>query len=260
MPELIEVAQYAASARLVIGRQITSVEAPDTWYLKAGLTAALAADVLLGQTVVGVRRHGKLLLLDFEAGPVLGLRFGMTGRLLVDGQSAIERLEYGSSRQEPAWNRFTLIFTDGGDLVMQDPRRLGGVTLDPDEAALGTDVATATLAGLAEVLARSSAPLKARLMDQAKLAGLGNLLTDEVLWRACLDPARMAGSLAVVEVAALHHHLAITLAVLAQRGGSHLGDLQVARRLGGLCPRCGAALARRAVGGRRTYSCPLEQR
>ena len=77
---------------------------------------------------------------------------------------------------------------------MRDPRRLGGVILDPDEDRLGPDALTMTPAPLREALDGSPAPLKARLMDQHRVAGLGNLLTDEILWRARLDPARVPGA------------------------------------------------------------------
>ena len=91
---------------------------------------------------------------------------------------------------------------------MRDPRRLGGVELDPDEARLGLDAADVGRAAPARtLLAGAQAPLKARLLDQARLAGVGNLLADETLWRAGLDPARPAGSLDPAEVRRLHRHL-----------------------------------------------------
>ena len=129
--------------------------------------------------VDGVRRIGKLLLVDLHGAPTLGLRFGMTGRLLVDGVAAIDALEYGPARESAAWDRFRLDFDgagrDGGTLVISDPRRLGGVLLDPDESRLGVDAMTLTPAQLAAVLDRSQAPVKARLMDQARLAGVENI-------------------------------------------------------------------------------------
>jgi len=144
-------------------------------------------------------------------------------------------------------------------LRMQDARRLGGVELDPDEERLGPDAGDVGAAELGRILSRSAAPLKARLMDQARLAGLGNLLTDELLWRAGLDPARPAGSLSPAEVRRLHRHLRRTLDELGARGGSHTGDLQGARQRGSMCPRDGAPLERRTIGGRTTYSCPAHQ-
>jgi formamidopyrimidine-DNA glycosylase len=259
VPELIEVEHYRRVAERTVGRTIDRVAAPDAWYLKRGLTARAVRSAVTGATVTDVRRIGKLLLLD-TSGPTLGLRFGMTGRLLVDGRAGLDHLEYGSSREVPAWDRFTLGFAGGGDLRMRDPRRLGGVELEPDEGRVGVDAGVVGRAELGALLRGSAASVKARLMDQGRIAGLGNLLTDEVLWRAGIDPARPAGSLAPAEVRRLHRHLVGTVHELLGRGGSHTGDLQDARVRGGLCPRDGAPLLRRTVGGRTTYSCPRHQR
>ncbi len=194
-----------------------------------------------------------------DDGAVLGLRFGMTGRLVVDDHAGVADLQYSSSRIEPAWDRFSVGFDDGGSLRVNDARRLGGVELDPDEAILGIDAASVTPAQLRAALDHSSAPLKARLMDQHRIAGLGNLLADEILWRAGLDPARPAGSLTLVEQRRLQRQVRATVDDLLSRGGSHLGRLQVARVRGGRCPKDGAELQRRTVGGRTTYSCPEHQ-
>jgi len=264
MPEMLEVEFYRVLAERALGRRIAAVDAPDDWFLKRGLDARTVASALVGARFTAARRIGKLLLLDTErrrrTGPVLGLRFGMTGRLLVDAAAGIEHLEFASARDEPKWDRFTVRFGDGGELRVRDARRLGGVELDPDEDRLGRDAMAITPAALRAALDGSKAPLKARLMDQARVAGMGNLLTDETLWRAGLDPARPAGSLTDVERRRLHRHLTGTVAELLARGGSHTGDLHLARVRGGLCPRDGTPLERRKVGGRTTYSCPVHQR
>jgi formamidopyrimidine-DNA glycosylase len=239
---------------------VADVRAPDAWYLKAGLAAPMLAEALAGRRFTDARRIGKLLLLDTESGPTVGLRFGMTGRLLVDGSAGVEHLEYSSPRQEPAWDRLRLVFADGGDLVMRDPRRLGGVFLDPDESRLGVDALSVTPSGLRRLLAASTAPLKARLMDQARLAGVGNLIADEVLFQAGLDPGRSAGSLSPAEARRLHRHLRATLELFLAQGGSHTGVLQPMRVRGGVCPRDGTPLQRRTVGGRTSWSCPRHQR
>ena len=260
MPEILEVEAYRRLASLTVGRVIDRVDAPDAWFLKGGISAADVAGALVGRSFGVDRRIGKLLLLDVVDGPTLGVRFGMTGRLIVDGRAAIDTLEYSSDRDDPAWDRFSLGFADGGHLVLRDPRRLGGVELDPDEARLGPDAFDVTAAGLARILVGSEAPVKARLLDQARLAGIGNLLADETLWRAGIDPARPAGGLSPAEQRRLHRHLRATLEELMVRGGSHTGDLQLMRSRDGVCPRDGAPLQRRTVGGRTTYSCPVHQR
>ena len=261
MPELPEVEAYrrlASSAAL--GRPITEVLSPDDWYLKRGLTAPVARAALTGRSFTAAHRRGKLLLLATgDDGPVLGLRFGMSGRLVVDGVAGVDALLYSSPRADARYDRFGVRFADGGRLVVRDPRRLGGVELDPAVDRLGPDAAGVTPAALRRALAGSSAPLKARLLDQERLAGVGNLIADEVLWRAGLSPLRPAGSLTPNEVRRLYRHLRATLHDVIERGGSHTGDLMTERRPGGHCPKDGAPLARATVGTRTTFWCPTHQ-
>lgn len=259
VPELPEVETYRAQADKVVGRRIVAAEAPDAWFVKRAEPEEAVAAVV-DRRVDGSRRLGKLLVLDLDDGHRLGLRFGMTGRLLVDGAASIERLEYSSARSEAVWDRFRLVFDDGGDLRIRDPRRLGGVELDPDEGRLGVDALALGPGDLAAALGTSTAPLKARLLDQARVAGVGNLVADEVLWRAALDPARPAGSLESEETERLEREIVATLRELMARGGSHTGDLRLGATTDGRCPRDGAALQRRRIGGRTTLSCPEHQR
>lgn len=258
MPEILEVELYRRQAEAVVGRTIAAAETPDDWYLK-GCDATTVRGLLAGCTVIAARRRGKLLLLDTD-GPVLGLRFGMTGRLAVDGEAPLFELEYASATDDPRWDRFALVFTDGGRLRLQDPRRLGGVSLDPDESVLGPDALALRLVELRAALAGASAPVKAALLDQARIAGIGNMLADEVLWHARIDPARPARSLTDDELKALHRAVSRRLPAMLALGGSHLGDLAAATRVrGASCPRCGTEFQRRTIGGRTTYSCPAEQ-
>ena len=260
MPELIEVEAYRQLAELALERKIAEVVAPDAWWLKGGLSADVLTDALVGRRFLAARRTGKRLMLDTsDHGPVLGLKFGMTGRLMVDGDLAIKKLEYSSDREVPAWDRIIVVFADGGDLRVRDPRRLGGAELDPEEGRLGPDAVGLNLAGFRKVLGNSRIALKARLMDQSKIAGLGNLLVDEALFQAGIDPARPASGLDEEELKRLHRAVKRTLANLTKRGGSHTGALQPARHREGLCPLDGAPLLRRTIGGRTTYSCPVHQ-
>ncbi|MFZ4517659.1 MAG: Fpg/Nei family DNA glycosylase [Microthrixaceae bacterium] len=259
MPELLEVEAYRRAAAGVVDREVAEVHAPDAWFLKRGLTAAALEDVLAGARITAARRWGKLLLLPLDRGPVVGLRFGMTGRLVVDGTAPIEHLEYGPAGDRPGWVRFGLGFADGGVLELVDPRRLGGVELDPPLDRLGPEASTVTVTELRDAL-RSDTSLKAALLDQSRLAGLGNLLVDETLWRARLDPTRPAGGLSPEEQRRLARAVRSTVRELGRRGGSHTGDLQDRRRPDGDCPCCGAPLRRDVVGGRTTYHCPACQR
>jgi formamidopyrimidine-DNA glycosylase len=261
VPELIEVEMYRRAAEAMLGRPIAKVVASDAWYLKEGTTAEDLFDVLVGAWFSKSRRIGKLLLLDIAGGRdhVLGLRFGMTGRLVVDGGAAIENLLYSSHRDDPKFVRFAIEFADGGRAELSDPRRLGGVALNPELAGLGPDAATVDKRAFVAAFRSSTAPLKARLLDQSRLAGVGNLIADEVLWRAKLSPTREARSLSDSERARLHRSLVATISDLSLRGGSHMGDLMAARHHDGVCPRCGTLLGRKQVGGRTTYWCPREQ-
>jgi len=259
VPELPEVELYSRLARAALGRTVTSVSAPDPWFIKGGADGSTLGAALVGRRLTAVHRIGKLLLIELDEGPTLGIRFGMTGTLVVDGREAIDRLIYSPRRHDPGWDRFSLGFGDGGSLVVRDPRRLGGVMLDPDLSRFGPDAATVSPSALAAGLRGSKAPLKARLLDQSRLAGIGNLMADEVLWRSGLSPLRPAGSLSTAEVRRLKRHLGRTIDDLLERGGSHRGDLMEQRRPGGRCPRDGFELNRSTVGGRTSWWCPHHQ-
>jgi formamidopyrimidine-DNA glycosylase len=259
VPELPEVERYRLLAERALGRTVSTVSSPDPWFLKGGVDGATLAGVLEGEAFTAARRIGKLLLMDTTGGPTIGIRFGMTGTLVVDGDAGVDQLLYAPRRHAPAWERWAVRFTDGGTLVVSDPRRLGGVTLDPDVSGLGPDAAAITVAQLTRSLQRSPAPLKARLLDQTRVAGIGNLMADEVLWRAGLSPLRPAAALSSAEVRRLHRHLRQVVDDLTTRGGSHLGDLMEHRRAGGVCPRDGVPLVRSTVGGRTSWWCPGHQ-
>jgi len=262
VPELPEVEAYRRLAEGALGRPVERAVVGDRRFVRGGSSPRSLLGALAGTTFTRARRHGKLLVLDMD-GPGsdrhLGLRFGMTGRLLLDGRAGVERLVYSSERDESAWDRFTVRFADGGRLVVRDPRLLGGVELDPDESVLGPDALTVTAAQLRRALEHSEVAVKARLMDQHRLAGVGNLIADEVLWRASLAPHRRSRSLTPTEHRRLHRHLRHTLDVMMERGGSHLGDLMPERVLGGRCPRDGTELERSTVGGRTSWWCPAHQ-
>jgi len=262
MPELLEVELYRRLAEGALGRPVSRVSVPDPHCLRHTSPAEVGR-ALSGEPLNAARRRGKLLLLDGSRA-TLGVHFGMTGGLVVDDRLAIDRLRYGPGIFAARWVRFEVAFADGGHLALHDPRRLARAELAPDEEALGPDALGVALGDLRAALAvragTAGPPLKARLLDQSKLAGIGNLLADEILWRASLRPSRPCGSLTGPDLRRLHSHLAVTLRELGARGGSHTGDLMEQRRPGGACPRDGAALERSVVGGRTTWWCPRHQR
>ena len=259
MPEILEVedARRVLDAH-ALDREIIRVHAPDTWFLKRGTTPAALRHALIGNKFTAARRIGKQIILDTaDPDTRLGVHLGMSGRVLVDGEEAGDPLVDASNRRVSKWHRFGVHFADGGSFMLRDPRRLGAAELDPDESRLGPDALTLSAAQLDHALGRRTAPVKAVLMDQARIAGLGNLLVDEALWRAGIDPARPAVDIGTDERRELHRSVRATLRVLGRRGGSHTGDMP--RDLDIPCPRDGAPLARRKVAGRTTYSCPVHQ-
>ena len=260
MPEILEIEYYRQLAEAALEREIAAVWVDEL--ASRGLEPGVdLAAILPGLSFLAARRRGKLLVLDTE-GPSMGLRFGMTGGLLLDGVAGIDRLRYGPGSYEPRWIRARVTFADGGELLLHDPRRLGRVSLDPDEGALGPDALSLSIGELRTALAvrhGEGPPIKARLLDQSKIAGVGNLLADEILWRASIDPRRPSTSLSPAELRLLHRHLRSTLDQLFERGGSHTGDHMEARRPQGRCPKDGAAMHRATIGGRTTWWCSAHQ-
>jgi formamidopyrimidine-DNA glycosylase len=253
VPEGLEVELYRRAADAAVGRRIVGVEVDER------LTVEPLAARLVGACVLGTRRIGKLLLLDTD-GPVLGLHFGMTGRIVVDGQAPIDRLEYGSADDAARWDRLRVTFEDGGQLRVNDPRRWARFTLDPDTSRLGPDVLRLTRRQLAIALARRRTSVKAVLLDQGTVAGLGNLCVDELLWHASLHPARPADGLSAEETAALHTAVRRELPRMLRRGGSHTGTMSPAVRAAiPPCPRDGAPLRRAVIAGRTTVWCSTHQ-
>jgi len=265
MPEILEVELYRGLAQKALDRTIKKVWMVDARYGRGGTTPRRLQSALAGHVFTEARRRGKLLLLDTDGGPTLGISLGMTGGLVVDSVAALDRLLYGPGVFGEQWVRARVTFADGGDLLLHDPRRFGSLELAPNEGRLGPDALTVTLAELGAALAGTaargvrSAPLKARLMDQERVAGIGNLLADEILWRAGLDPGRRT-PLSDEELRALHKAVRATLRQLGRRGGSHLGELMEERRVGGRCPEDGTELQVATVGGRTTWWCAAHQR
>lgn len=253
VPEGLEVEIYRRAAERLVGRRVRCATADDR------VAAPTVTAAITGTTVLGARRVGKLLLLDTD-GPVIGIHFGMTGRIIVDGFAPIERLEYGSRRDDPAWERFVAEFGDVGSLRIADPRRWARVDLDPDEGRFGPDVLTITIDQLSAVCRGRRRGLKALLLDQSCVAGLGNLCVDEVLFTAGLHPARPASGLGADEIEALHRAMRTRLPAMLVEGGSHRGVLSPEVRAAlPRCPSDGLPLVRGVFAGRTTVWCPHHQ-
>lgn len=267
MPELPEV----ESARAVIERSglhrtIVDVDDSDTWECRPHHPGEIK-DALVGHRLTAAHRRGKSIWCDVGGdAPTLGIHLGMSGRILVVGQDGEdEGGDYVGSRpraqrhRKEEWFRFTLVFEDGGMLRLLDPRRLGRIRLDPDIDALGPDAAEIDRATFRERIGTGRAPVKARLLDQKSIAGVGNLLADEVLWQAHLDPRRPSGELSTEELDELRRQLRLAVRRAVRDGGVHTLEVVKHRGRDGHCPRCGAEMQRATVGTRTTWFCPVEQ-
>lgn len=251
-------------------RRIAGVDDTDTFVCRPHSPGQLR-DALTGRTLTAARRRGKTMWCETSGlgrsaipGPDLGIHLGMGGRIIVvsdDGRAAEGGGPRRQSTQPPrlVWNRFTLEFADGGSLVLFDRRRLGRVRLNPDLDALGPDAGDVTGAEFRGLIMKGTVAVKARLLDQSKIAGVGNLLADEALWRARVPPAAPAGRLPREDVDRLYRALRSALRSAIAKGGVHTGQVIAARHPGGRCPRCGAEMEHAAVGGRSTWWCSREQ-
>jgi len=261
MPELPEVERARALIeRRALGRRIAWVDDSDAYVCRPHPRGEIAG-ALTGARLTEAHRRGKTMWVATDTGPVLGLHLGMAGRILVDGAAEGDRMVNASTFDENLiWRRFTLGFEDAGHLVLHDKRRLGRAVLNPHLDRLGPDAAEVDRQPFRDRVGRGGAPLKARIMDQSVIAGVGNLLADETLWRARLDPRRPAGGLDEEELDRLRRELRAATRSAIRRGGVHTGELMPERHRGGCCPRCGEALERTRIGGRTTWLCPGEQR
>ena len=202
MPELPEV-ETARSliADEALNRLIVDVDDHDPFVCRPHSPGELR-DALVGRTLTAAHRRGKTMWLETSGvngspvpGPDLGIHLGMGGRIVVTSKAG-EAVEGGGPRRRDAqprkaeWDRFTLTFADGGSLVLFDKRRLGRVRLNPDIEVLGPDAAVVTPAEFRSLITKGSIAVKARLLDQSKIAGVGNLLADEILWKAKVSPRR----------------------------------------------------------------------
>jgi formamidopyrimidine-DNA glycosylase len=264
MPELPEVETIRAQlAPRLEGRILARVEILDP-RLTRPFDLFEVAEELEGDRVVAVERRGKYILVRLESGLGLLVHLRMTG---------------GFHWQPVTHERAILELDDGSRLVYRDVRRFGtwlvldGGDVEPYLAAkngpepLG---ARFTAGWLATQLARRRAPLKAVLLDQRVVAGLGNIYADEALWRARLNPLRPANDLAGADVARLARAIRAALRMGIERQGSTLRDyaapdgasgsmqeeFRVYGRDGEPCPRCRATITKTRVGGRGTWYCP----
>jgi formamidopyrimidine-DNA glycosylase len=266
MPELPEV-ETARSliADQALHRRIVDVDDSDSYVGRPHPPGELRS-ALTGRSLTAAHRRGKTIWLETSGtgGPDLGIHLGMSGRIVVTGPDGSvaeggDPHRYDARTAPDRWRRFSLTFADGGGLVLLDPRRLGRVRLNPDIGALGPDAAQVTSAQFRALITKGTIAVKARLLDQSKIAGIGNLLADEILWQARVSPLARTGSLSSAQVNRLYRALKSVLEAASANGGAHTGDVIAARHPGGTCPRDGAPMVHGTVGGRSTWWCSREQ-
>jgi formamidopyrimidine-DNA glycosylase len=276
MPELPEVeTTRRCLAPALEGARIIAVQIGRPRMVRRQANPADFARRTEGQRVESLRRHGKFLLAELDNGMIWVTHLGMSGRLSL--------VDHGA----PAARHTNVIVTldSGTELRFIDPRTFGFVAaFTPQELAesslgrLGRDAFTdlPKSKDLADMLAGRHAPMKALLLDQSLLAGIGNIYADESLHRAGISPLRPGGSLQVEEISALRQAIRQTLHHALRWGGTSLDDLayllpdgrsgDYLRRLraygreGEPCPRCGGEIVRSVVRNRSAFWCPSCQR
>lgn len=278
MPELPEVETVRRGlAPHLVGQPIARVEVrrPDLrWPLPPDLV-----QVLTGATVTALDRRSKYLLGRLDRGPSLLLHLGMSGRMLVeDGTLGVFHRDPGIL---PQHDHVVLTMADGTRITFNDARRFGMVDLvregetHPLLATLGPEPLDGAL-GLAAAFRGRRAPVKQVLLDQRRVAGLGNIYVSEALHRAGIDPRRAAGRIGPARIAALEEHIVDVLNDAIAAGGSSLRDhrqasgelgyfqhsFRVYDREGEPClrPGCTGTIRRIVQSGRSTFFCPVCQR
>lgn len=268
MPELPEVETIRRRLEPALtGRRIAAASICDARLTRPEPPAAVAS-VLVGKRVAGLARRGKYLVLEL-GDAALAMHLRMTGSFALLGSNTGE---------DPSHARATLVLDDGARVVYRDVRRFGTWLLGgPPEVArylderlgpepLGTSF---TRAWLARSLGGRTAPIKAILLDQRVVAGLGNIYADEALWRARLCPLQPAGSLGSAQVGALRRAIraALRRGIACQgaslrdyvdpggRPGAMQDEFVVYGRAGEPCLRCGSPIAKERVAGRGSCFC-----
>ena len=237
---------------------------------------------LTGQTILRLGRKAKFLTAELSSGEVLVMHLGMTGRFTVSGaRTGHYKHETGPDQAHD----HVVIVMDSHDIVTyNDPRRFGFMELWPAEQfqayprlmAMGPEPLSNhfSAAYLDEILKGKKAPIKAALLDQSVIAGLGNIYVCEALWRARISPKRLSNSIPGQRAARLAPAINEVIAEAIEAGGSSISDFASASgelgyfqhrfavydREGKACPACGTAIRRLVQSGRSTFYCPSCQR
>lgn len=288
MPELPEVEHLRRSLEpWLVGARLGMVRVRRRSVVKARRAASLEHALLEGAVVAALHRHGKQMAIEAADGRVLVVQLGMTGSMSIDlgrapsGMQSRHRhvlwaLEPAPPSAKPPSDKPSTERTIR-TLAFRDPRRFGGLTpyasmqdLRTVWSRLGPDALAVRATALAANLARTGRPIKAALLDQSIVAGVGNIYADEALFKSRINPLRPANLLGSAEVSALAKALRTILAKAARAGGSTLQDYfdalgnpgsavqfhAVYGRGGQPCLVCGLPLSVCTVTARTTTFCP----
>lgn len=254
MPELPDVEGFRRElADHLPGRRVDAVDVSDTGILR-NASARSVARALAGRRFGSPHRHGKWLVLPTD-GPALVIHSGMTGRPY-----------FVSDDEKTAADDRLRIRLDRGELRYADRRKLRGVWLADTDSDVdhimgeqGPDALAIDLAALADTLRGRRGRLKPTLLDQSVVAGLGNLLVDEICWRAKVNPARPVAELDADDLRRLHGEMRGTLRTAVRHGcvpGLRGWLTRVRSEEAARCPRCHTTLEHGRLGGRATVWCP----
>lgn len=282
MPELPEVERVARTiATRIVGRRVASVRLLRRDICESfrnGRTVKPGQrDLLEGARIAGVRRRGKQLAIIADDGRSLCIHLGMSGQLTWSAAAPARPAQHVHA----TWSLKDDAGANAGHVLFRDPRRFGGLWTFPSFqelehrrwARLGPDALTITRDELTSGLANTTRPVKAALLDQRVLAGVGNIYADEALFRARICPRRKADRLTRDELTRLSASLRLVLAEAIAAGGSTLRDFadadsipgayqhshQVYGRGGQPCPVCGRILKAVQIAQRTTVFCPACQ-
>lgn len=286
MPELPEVETIRRDlASRIVKDKVTAVEIRDTKTVKN--TALSFRSLVAGKKVVNIDRKGKLLALELDSGKYILVHLKMTGQLIWKSKHKI--VAGGHSFNDSACNfseRFTrlvLTFSSGGKLYFNDMRRFGYVKVVTKEEKekvfvhnFGPEPLTKefTSEAFGKLFIKRTTNIKALLLNQKLIAGLGNIYVDETLFAAGIRPTRRANTLTKLEIAKLYREINRIIALaIKHRGttfysfvdcegekGSFVHLLKVYDRAGEKCVKCGGTVSKTRVAGRGTHYCPKCQR
>ena len=286
MPELPEVETVRRGLNNLIIGKVVATETHDTAKGFPNTPADVRA-FLSGATITAVRRRAKVLMIDLSTGYSLVIHLKMTGQLVYVGET-----RFGAGHPNDSLvntlpdksTRVTLTFTDRSALYFNDQRKFGWMRLMPTVEIPNIDfmqkVGPEPLSDefTAEIFMqrmqrRKKTSIKAALLDQSVLAGVGNIYADESLWGAKIHPSRQVQSITDAEFTALYTDLREVMNLAIEKGGSsnhtyinaegkkgsYMDFARAFRREGQPCPRCGATIEKLRVAGRGTHICPVCQ-